>query len=451
MKFPLLDKLDAHTRQIARGTAGTFALQVTGMAIRFLTGLLFARLLGVKGIGIIAYAGAWASILVMFGTFGLQQLLVREVAIYLSREDWGHLRGILRYSRRLVFVSTSLLAAIGAFIAWIVVGDDGDQVTLFTFWIVVIGVPLAGLTQLRQSAVRGLHRIILGQISDGLAIPLILLAIMATLYFGFSASLSPVQAAAIGLAVGLVGFGIGEYLLLRLLPAPVPRARPSIRPRYWLGSAIPMLFISGIELINAQTDILMLGSMVGKEAVGLYSVAARSAALVIFVWGSVNMVLGPLIAKMYDDGEMLRLKVIVHQSAFIIFFFSALVCLGLFLFSEEFLGLYGQAFIGGDIALKILLIGNLVNALAGSVGLILKMTGFERDVLWTGVLAAVANIALNAILIPPYGIAGAATATTISISIWPIAAAIIVYRRTGINATIFGTAGSILDARNASR
>lgn len=437
--------------EVIRGTAGTFVLQFTGMVIRFLTGLLFARLLGVNGLGVIVYAGAWASILVMFGTLGLQQLLIREVAIYLSRKDWSHLLGILRFSRRLVFTLTCVLAAAGAFIAWIVVGDAQDKTALYTFWIVILGVPLMGLTQLRQSAVRGLHRIILGQISDGLAIPLIMLAIMATLYFGFSASLSPVQAATIGLAVGLVGFGVGEYLLYRLLPAPTHNAPPASRPQYWLGSAIPMLFISGIEMINAQTDILMLGSMIGKEAVGIYSVAARSAALVIFVWGSVNMVIGPLIAKMYSDGEIARLKMVVRQSALVIFFFSALICLALYLFSKEFITLYGQEFAAGEVALKILLIGNLVNALAGSVGLILKMTGFERDVLWTGILAAVANIALNAVLIPSYGIAGAATATTISISIWPIAAAIMVYRRTGINATVFGIYDSIPDTHNASR
>lgn len=438
-------------RNVVRGTAGTFVLQIAGMAVRFFTGLLFARLLGVEGLGIVVYAGAWAGILAMIGTLGLQQLLVREVAIYLSRKDWSHLLGVLRFSRRLVFTLTCVLAAVGALIAWIVAGNGQDKTALYTFWIVVLGVPLAGLTQLRQSAIRGLHRIILGQISDGIAMPLILLAIMASLYFGFGASLSPIQAAAIGLAVGFVGFGIGEYLLHRLLPAPVHNAPPASRPRHWLGAAIPMLFISGIELINAQTDILMLGTMIGKEAVGIYSVAARGAALVIVVWGSVNMVIGPVIAKMYSSGEVSNLKIVIRQSALVIFLFSALICLFLYLFSREFLSLYGQTFIAGEIALKILLIGNLVNALAGSVGLILKMTGFERDVLWTGVLAAVVNVVLNAVLIPSYGIAGAAAATTTSISVWPIAAAIMVYRRTGINATVFNVAGLLAGARHVAR
>ena len=114
------------------------------------------------------------------------------------------------------------------------------------------------------------------------------------------------------------------------------------------------------------------------------------------------------------------------------------ICAALYLFGKEFLSLYGIEFAAGQTALNILLIGNMINALAGSVGLILKMTGHERDVLWTGIMAAVTNMVLNAILIPQFGIEGAATATTISISIWPLAAGVMVFRRLGINPTVFG-------------
>ena len=92
-------------------------------------------------------------------------------------------------------------------------------------------------------------------------------------------------------------------------------------------------------------------------------------------------------------------------------------------------------------ALKILCIGQLVNASVGSVGVLLDMTGNEKDSAGAIGLGAGANVALNALLIPRYGVEGAAIATATSIVIRNILLSVRVRQRLNISPTIFGKIG----------
>lgn len=424
--------------EAARGATGIFTLRVAAAGIGFIGGILMARLLGSNGLGVLAYASAWVGVIMIPATLGLQQLLPREIARYQSQAEWGLLRGILAFSRRSVITVSLTLAMAAGLLAWTASSFDASSTVVTTFWIALLTVPFNGLIQIRQSAMRGLGHVVWGQVPETLVAPALNLTILAALYLAYDASLLPQEAASIGLAITILAFLIGNRLLAALVPAPVGSAEPAVARRLWLGSALPMVMITGLEVINSQTDIIMLGAMTTEEQTGIYAVAARSAALVVFVWGSVNMAIGPIIARTHYGGDRAAVQDIVRKSAIVIFLCTVPICGALYLFGNKFLALYGLEFVAGQTALDILLIGNLVNALAGSVGLILKMTGHERDVLWTGMMAAVVNVVLNTLLIPRFGIEGAAIATTISMSIWPLAAGAMVFRRLGINPTVFG-------------
>ncbi|MBE9554565.1 MAG: flippase [Proteobacteria bacterium] len=435
--------------EAARGAAGILALRVIAAGIGFLGGILLARMLGSNGLGVLAYASAWVGVIMIPATLGFQQLLPREIARYQSQGDWGLLAGILAFSRHSVIAVSITLAVAAGLLAWIISGFETSSTVVTTFWIALLAVPFNSLIQIRQSAMRGLGHVVWGQVPETLVAPALNLAILAVLYLAYDASLLPEEAVSIGLAITILAFLIGNRLLAGLLPAPVGSAEPAVAKRLWLGSALPMVMITGMEVINSQTDIIMLGTMTTEDQTGVYTVAARSAALVVFVWGSVNMAIGPIIARTHYGGDHAGVQDIVRKSAIVIFLCTVPICGALYLFGKEFLSLYGPEFVSGQTALNILLIGNIVNALAGSVGLILKMTGHERDVLWTGIMAALANIILNAILIPRFGLEGAATATTISMSIWPLAAGIMVFRRLRINPTVFGPLGAIVPNKHA--
>ena len=102
----------------------------------------------------------------------------------------------------------------------------------------------------------------------------------------------------------------------------------------------------------------------------------------------------------------------------------------LFFFGEWLIiNIFGETYVRGFDALCLIMIGQLINATMGSVGLFLSMCGFEKDTLKAIVLSTVINVYLNLILIPQYGIVGAALASLVSVAVWNIMLVFQVYHR----------------------
>ena len=102
------------------------------------------------------------------------------------------------------------------------------------------------------------------------------------------------------------------------------------------------------------------------------------------------------------------------------------------------LSLFGSEFQQGAVVLRVLTAGHCMTAAMGVVSLLLSMTGHQTTVAKTLAITALLNIALNAVLIPPYGAPGAAIATTLTVFTWSVSLALLVRRRLNINATVFG-------------
>ncbi|MGH2542589.1 MAG: polysaccharide biosynthesis C-terminal domain-containing protein, partial [Ardenticatenaceae bacterium] len=164
----------------------------------------------------------------------------------------------------------------------------------------------------------------------------------------------------------------------------------------------------------------------------------QGATLVAFTLTAANMVLAPYIAQLYAAGDNTRLQHMVTRGAQVILL-TALPVAGTFIFFGEpiLASVFGDAYRAGAAALAILCLGQLVNAGAGSVGLILNMTGHERDTAVGVAAAAAANLILNLILIPRFGIEGAAVATAVSLATWNVLLCRRVYRRVGIRSAAF--------------
>ena len=112
----------------------------------------------------------------------------------------------------------------------------------------------------------------------------------------------------------------------------------------------------------------------------------------------------------------------------------ALVFLGRWLLS----GIFGPEYAVGATALAILAFGQLVTAGMGLAVPILNMTGHERDTAKVLAVSVLVNVTLNALLIPLWGIEGAALAAVISVAMWNILLAVLAYRRLGLHATALG-------------
>ncbi|NET91585.1 MAG: oligosaccharide flippase family protein, partial [Kamptonema sp. SIO1D9] len=206
----------------------------------------------------------------------------------------------------------------------------------------------------------------------------------------------------------------------------------------WLRSALPMLLIGSLYIVNNQTDTVMLGAMKDSEAVGIYTVANRGASLITFVLVAFNTSLAPTFASLYAQGDKRRLQRVVTKGCRMVLLAALPIAFALIAFGYWFLLLFGAEFVQGQTALTILSFGQLANAATGSVALLLIMTGHERDTAIGISASALLNIILNAILIPQWGVEGAATATATSTFFWNIILVVFAQKRLQINSTVLG-------------
>lgn len=197
--------------------------------------------------------------------------------------------------------------------------------------------------------------------------------------------------------------------------------------------SMPLMFAGSLMFLNSWIDTIMVGVFLTEKDVGIYTITLKTSGLILIVISSVNAVLTPKISALYSSNRMDDLQDIIQYSTSVIFFASIPIFLILVLFPEQILNLFGVEFQTGKYALMILAVGNMFNAFAGSVGYVMQMTGSQVAFQNITLLSSILAIALNLILIPLYGIEGAALATGLSVIFWNVTGVLFIRYRYNIS------------------
>jgi len=419
--------------ELTKGVIGSVAIKVVNVLLGLVVSIILARVLAPEGYGIYAFAISIMSLLAMPVQVGLPTLIVREVANYQQERHWSYLRGILRWANRVTIVLSLIVgaAAVGVLLGS---GSRIDRIQLLTIGWALLLLPLLALNNIRGAALRGLRRVVLGQLPEMLVRPCVLIILLAI--FVFFKELSPPQAMALNCASVAAAFLVGVALLYVFFPPESQSIAPEYERHRWLMSIGPLSLLAGLQVISGHTDMFMLGVLAAKKEVALYRVAYTGASLVVFMLASVNMVIGPHISRLHSSGDRERLQRMLRSSARFVLLAAFPVAAVFILFGKELLGfVYGAGYVGAYLPLVILCVGQLVNAGMGSVGLILNMSGNERETVKGVAVSTVVNVLLNIVLIPRYGSVGAAIATAVSIVIWNLLLFRAVWVRLGIRST----------------
>ena len=146
-----------------------------------------------------------------------------------------------------------------------------------------------------------------------------------------------------------------------------------------------------------------------------------------------NSISSPKFAEKFGIGDIKGMGKIAMQSAKMIFWTTIPLAAILLLFPKFFMGIYGKEFLIGVEVLRWLIIGRVVNALSGSVGNLMQMSGQQKNYMMILVIGSLINVGLNYSLIPYYGIKGAAIASVVSLSFWNFSMVYVVKRKFGFS------------------
>jgi O-antigen/teichoic acid export membrane protein len=214
--------------------------------------------------------------------------------------------------------------------------------------------------------------------------------------------------------------------------------RPAFRVGEWVGVSLPITISSIATIINQQADLIMVGTMLEARDAALYSIGMSLSWLVSMIGLSVSAVFVPRISASMAAGERGHIIGLLRRAS-LIFFFPAVGMVGLFIVGGPlFLTIFGPGYAGAYGVLVLLSLSELTVAASEPAGHMMNVSGHHRANTLIVVVGAVANVALNLVLTPRYGISGAATATLISTIGWTTARVVVTYRLLGLVSGIYG-------------
>lgn len=417
---------DGHMREILTGAAAALVIRLAGVAATYVFTLVVSRQFGAAGLGIYSLAVTTLAMAALLAGFGFGMSALRFVPQYLAE---GRLDRFRRVYRMMWAVSLPVSAAMAVLLF---VGAEPMAARLFGtpelapgLRIAAVLLPFLVAQRINIEVIRGFKRIPLSEYLRNLNGPLLSIAVLSA----WMASGGGASGAMVGYGAGLVAGAIGSWWAVRRsLSGTPPAADAPMRPRELIRIASPMMLGEFMRVYLGRIDTLMVGALAGAAAVGQYDVAFKLSCVTGFFLTAINTIIAPKFSELFWSGRIPELKRVVHQSSRLMFWLSVPVLLALVSAPRLWLSLFGREFQAGSTALVLLAVGQFVNTAAGSVGCFLTMTGRQEVFRNITLGAVVVNVVANAILIPAWGVTGAAVSTMVTLAAWNVTAAAYIWK-----------------------
>lgn len=203
---------------------------------------------------------------------------------------------------------------------------------------------------------------------------------------------------------------------------------------YSLKSRFTFTGIHFLGAVSAGFLPMLVGGFNGVEATAFFVVALKIASMVSFVIVPVNRVLAPRFAAAVRSGKKGELQQLASKSFLIITLLATPLLLIMLLFSDELLGFFGEEYVKNSIdIMKIMLLGQFINALCGSVGWLMQMCGLEKTYLTITCVGVLVSLLLGVALNELFGTISFAWAYTASLAITNLLSAAIVWKKLKVN------------------
>jgi O-antigen/teichoic acid export membrane protein len=367
--------------------------------------------LGERDVGRYATCFALLSLLGLLSLAGFRAAMTRFVAMHLADDDAGRLRGTVNLGLGLTVAASVVIGAGLAAVAPWLAETLGDAQLATGIRLVGLTLPAATISDAALAATQGWRTqvpfTVIGRVVDPLA-RLLLTVVAVAAGYGVDGALWALAASSWMSAI------LSLFALHRRT-----RTVARVPARYELREIFSFSMVSWLSALAATGLIwvgtLLLGAMRSQEEVGTYNVATRLVMLAVFVMAPINASFTPHLAHLIhtdqrDDaarayGSAARWILTLSMPSFIV----------LVAFGEQLLGYFGPGFRTAAGVTAILACGQLVSAAAGPCGTVLNMSGRVTLNMVDNVAVLILNIVLNIVLIPGYGVIGAAVAWSVSL------------------------------------
>lgn len=422
-----LNKWGALMNWLPAGSSGAVLARGSSAGLAFLATIVWARALDPSAFGAYALALAALGVVSSVAMLGIDQLTSRELGILAHQRDWPHFWGHLRWAAKLIATTSVVGGICAAGLLWANPMGWTPASQGAALWM-MLALPGAVFLRWTRGCFQAADRTSLGlfwELSfwNGLFV-----------FVGVCIWLSglPVEATGASWAYAATITVAALAALASFRRLSWPHARPSsAHDAKWIRAGFGFAALAIVGFLLQQADLLVLGAIGTNQEAGLYSIASRSAILVVIVVGPINQVLGPRLAKAWVSDDPTRAAAIATQAAQLsILAGVALLAFYLF-FGKFFLLLFGAQYTDAAPVLSVLALSQLSLLLAGPGIMALVMTGGERIAAGVTAIAVMIGIPLAYVFYGLGGIEAMAWARVVSLSFLGLGAGVLAQRRLG--------------------
>jgi O-antigen/teichoic acid export membrane protein len=406
---------ETHLQGFLHGSGFTAASLVFNGVLGMVTAMVFARWLKPEAFGTYSIAVVSITLLGGLGAAGMDTTVARFVAFYSGSGDRDLIKPVLRFGIRWALIISVALAAVSyaflAYSSWIPPKLDSlRSVAVY----VGLAIPLFAVSLVLLQAILHLGAIRTRMVLEKGIQPLLRLALP------FAAALllrNRLSAAVAGvLMASLIGVFFAGVVLHRItatVPSGAAPGRENVRT--WSGYALPFAFQSLQQFISGGlgVDILMVGLLLSMSASGVYAAAFRLTLLITLVRSAMDYAFGPRVSALFGRSDLHSIDVLYKASSMLGLVLAMPFGIVLILFSRPVMTVaFGSTYGDGATALAWLVAGCVVDSATGCNTTLLAMVGRSWLVLANGIVGGVLTVLLCWLLVPRFGIAGAAFSVT---------------------------------------
>ena len=401
-------------QKIAKESAVTFTGMFYGNINRYLYTLLLARWVGSEFLGIYSLANSVRLISEVFGKMGMEIGVMRFVSLLNPDIEKKKIQRLIGSAVKMtmaisVVIMAGLLVSSGFIVTHILKGPPLLKIVLMVF---AIAIPFNAITLVVAFATQGFKRLKYKIFITQFLNPTILLVVMIISFWFISVE---VALMAPMLVSSIIGFIVMFAVLKKLTGVKNQQLLKAPFDRELLVFSYPLMFVTILLTLMHWMDILMLGAFTNASTVGLYHPAARTAGLLQALLTSFLSIYSPMIAQFHAESDQKNMSGSYKLVSRWLLTFSIPVALIFLVYPQKVMLLFGAEYLPSANVLIVLTAATFIHAILGAAQSTLSMTGHTRLLLWNAIGAFIINIILNIILIPNYGMIGAAWATLISL------------------------------------
>ena len=374
---------------------------------------LYTNFLGKTHYGMVAFLLSASNIMMPLMAFGVQNTMIRFYSKYTSEVDREHFLSFMLVMPLFLIIPISTITYFFYDqIAYFILREN-PEIKPFLWLIPIIGICM-GYFEVYYAWVKVHMQSVVGNFISEVFVRVTILILLFSVYWNWLTKDAFIYA--------LFGAYLLQFLAMKsyawYVKMPVLTFKMPHNVKEIFGYSFFIILSGSVAVLLMDFDKVMIPSYRNISENALYSVAIFIATVIAVPSRAMLQIIYPITARLMNENKHDELNELYKKSALNLQVFGGLVMLGIFLNIKELYELIPGEYEGGIGVVFIIGLTKFYDVILGNNNAIILNTKYYRTVLLFGLLLVFMMIGLNMLLIPPYGILGAAWATLISVMVY---------------------------------